>query len=486
MADGQDGARHDFYTLPSKLDVFISYNQADEEIARKIGTYLESKKIDKRNINVFFAPWNIRPASNFVNEIDDGLAKANFFVLVLSPDALEAEWPTAERAASLLSDPSGRMHKIIPVLAKSCKIPPLLAFRDWIDLRDRSKFETGMVKIFCAISGKPLPRGTNLRSNVVNESGVSTLLMENKASEPDILDEQLHTNLFPVTHLPLVIWSAPTTFRQKSDIFKKLKGNMPSFILRENRLYTFANLSKKDNKLRLVINKIGITSANIKEWLNDKNKSRWLVDLLGSEAAQFCRNMGLYFDKTGKQFYGDINKISNEKFSWTPHVREGKRRLIIPYTKRDRETGEEITYYYRHRAVGLRFQILGSELFLWIEPGWEFSTNGSILIKGKRRSILNTKLQSRRRNDVEFDEMRFWAWILSDGTKIKMGSGDVMIEIDSKPLLFKISCGVYGDNKPIPDITKVPPLLVEEDGTESIATDAELDEDVKEVSYYDV
>ena len=77
----------------SKPDVFISYNQADEEIARKIGTYLENKKIDKRNINVFFAPWNIMPASNFVNEIDDGLATAKFFVLVLSPDALEAEWP---------------------------------------------------------------------------------------------------------------------------------------------------------------------------------------------------------------------------------------------------------------------------------------------------------------------------------------------------------------------------------------------------------
>ena len=82
--------------------------------------------------------------------------------------------------------------------------------------------------------------------------------------------------------------------------------------------------------------------------------------------------------------------------------------------------------------------------------------------------------------------MRFWAWILSDGTKIKMGSGDVMIEIDSKPLLFNISYGIYGDNKPTPDIVKVPPSLVEEDGTESIITDAELDRDVKEVSYCDV
>lgn len=470
----------------SQLDVFISYNQADEEIAKKIGSYLESKKINERNINVFFAPWNIRPASNFVNEIDAGLAKAKFFVLVLSPAALEAEWPIAERAASLLTDPSGRLCKVIPVLAKSCNIPPLLAFRNWIDLRESSKFATGMIKMLCAIRGEPLPRGINTRYNTAGESGASTLHIENKASEPDKIDERLHTNLFPVTQLPPVVWSAPTMFLQKHDIYKKLNGKVPSFILREQRLYTFSKLREKTNKLRQVIDRIGIRSTDIKEWFNDVNKSRWLVDLLGSETARFCRNRGLYFDKTGKQFYGDIKVISNEKFSWIPHVRKGNRGLIIPYIKKDRETGEEITHYYRHRAVGLRFQILGNKLFLWIEPGWEFSIDGSILIKGKRRSVLNTRLQSRRRNDVEFDEMRFWAWILSDGAKIKMGVGDAVIEIDSRPLFFKTSYGIYGDNKLIPATTEVPPPLVEDGDTESIITDMELDKDVEDVSYCDV
>src|SRR6185437_191435 len=115
-------------------DVFISYNIADEEIAKKIGTFLESEKIGERNIQVFLAPWDIKHGDNFIKKIDEGLSKAKFFALVLSPEALEADWPTAERAASLLSDPSGRIGRVIPILSNSCSVPPLLAIRTWVDL----------------------------------------------------------------------------------------------------------------------------------------------------------------------------------------------------------------------------------------------------------------------------------------------------------------------------------------------------------------
>jgi hypothetical protein len=84
------------------------------------------------------------------------------------------------------------------------------------------------------------------------------------------------------------------------------------------------------------------------------------------------KNIGLYFDRTSKQFYGDRRKITGEKFSWTAHVRKGKRGLIIPYTKIKANTGENITYFYRHHEIDLRFIILGNELFLQIEPRWEF------------------------------------------------------------------------------------------------------------------
>ena len=465
-----------------EIDVFTSYNTADEEIAKKIGEYLENQKIGERSIRVFFAPWDVKPAKNFIDKIDEGLEKAKFFALVLSPEALQAEWPTAERAASLLSDPSGRMGRVIPILVKSCKVPPLLAIRNWIDLREKSKFKIEMERMLCTIRGVPLPRGgPSAGSQRVVESGPSILILENKASEPDKVEESLHSNLFPITKIPSIIWKAPTIFWEKSAVYAKFGNLLSPFILREKHIFTFSNLSEETNLLRLAVDTHKIESLNLKDWFDDENKRRWLIDLLASETKKFCKNIGLYFDRTGKQFYGDKRVITNEKFSWTPHVRKGKRSLIIPYTKTNEDTGEEITFFYRHRAVGLRFIILGNELFLQIEPGWEFSIDGSILIKGKRRSVLNTRLISRIKNDVEFDEMRFWAWLLSDGVKITMGSDYAPIEINFKPLAFKTSSGIFGDRKPIPEVVEEPPPLVDEDDqSEAVIADEELDEDVEE------
>ena len=112
-----------------------------------------------------------------------------------------------------------------------------------------------------------------------------------------------------------------------------------------------------------------------------------------------------------------------------------------------------------------------------------FSKDGSILIQGEKRGVLNTKLKSRIKNDVEFDEMRFWAWILSDGTKITMGFDRATIEVDSKPLSFKTTSGVYEITKPIPNTIKEPPPLVDEEDLESVSAYEEMYGDVKENSH---
>lgn len=445
-------------------DVFISYNSADEQIARKIVDRLEKEKIGERNIKVFFAPWDIKKGENFIAKVDEGLGKAKYFALVLSPEALEAEWPTAERAAALLKDPSGRLGRVIPILVKPCKVPPLLAIRNWIDMREKSNFKTEIQKLIHTIKGEPLPRGTssNFGKHVIMESGPSTLIQINKSSDPDQVNENLHSNLYPVTKISSVVWKAPTNMWEKKAVYAQLGNSIPPFILREKYLFTFSPLNDQKNPLRFVIDTKNIESEKIEKWFSDEDKARWLIDLLGSETRNFCKNLGLYFDYTSKQFYGDMKIITNESFSWTPHVRTSKRGLIIPYIKESKETGIPTTYFYRHRAFGLRFLILGKELFLQIDPGWEYSTDGSILIQGRRRSILNTKLRSRLRNDVEFDEMRFWAWLISDGKKIVMGSDSARIEVDARPLMFKTSAGIYGDTKIIPEMITEPPALVEE------------------------
>ena len=73
------------------------------------------------------------------------------------------------------------MGKIIPILVKPCRIPPLLAIRSWIDLRDASKFKTEMQKMLCTVKEEPLPRGEiSLGAKIVVESKAATSLTTTK------------------------------------------------------------------------------------------------------------------------------------------------------------------------------------------------------------------------------------------------------------------------------------------------------------------
>src|SRR5437660_1500749 len=114
-------------------DVFISYHHTDEKDARKLESKIKNDTIGGKSLRVFIAPWTIQPGQNFVTIIEDALARATFVLLILSPEALKADWPTAERAAAILSDPAGRLGRVIPVLLKPCKLPPLLSFRQYVD-----------------------------------------------------------------------------------------------------------------------------------------------------------------------------------------------------------------------------------------------------------------------------------------------------------------------------------------------------------------
>ena len=398
-----------------------------------------------------------------MKKLTRGLQKQTFLRLFYHQMLYKPSGPTAERVASLLRDPSGRMGKIIPIVAKPCKIPPLLSIRNWIDLRDLSKFNTEMEKMICRIKGYPLPRGESLSATEIVPESVSPQFQTNLSSEPDQISESLYTNLFPITKFPSIIWSATTQFQNKRDVYKLLGDEISSFIFREGRLYTFSNLELNSNKLRRIIDTDEIRSINVRSWFRNTDKSRWLIYLLASETRKFCKKLGLYFDSTGKKYYGDKKIVTSKKFTWIAHVRKGQRGLIIPYQKFDRHIGKETTYFYRHRAVKLRFQILGDTLFLQIDPSWVFSTDGSILIQSEQRSILNTRLRSHMKNDAEFAEMRFWAWVLSNENIIRIDSEDVVIEASTTPLLFKADCGVYGDYKPIPATNYEPPPLVDED-----------------------
>jgi hypothetical protein len=117
-------------TVPDVVwDYFISYTKADQEWARWVLWVLE------QNGYTCFAQFaNIPPASDFVQQMNDGLRRSRQVIAVLSPDYLRSEFATSELNAALGSDPIGRERKLIPVRVRPCQLDGMLATRVYVDL----------------------------------------------------------------------------------------------------------------------------------------------------------------------------------------------------------------------------------------------------------------------------------------------------------------------------------------------------------------
>jgi len=445
--DGPDGI----------VDAFISFQSADEAFAKKLAEGIEAYPRNGQRLKVFFSPWDITPGDNIVEKINQGLERSRFFILILSPQALQADWPTAERAAAIYADPSGRLGRVLTVLRQPCRIPPLLRFRHYLDFRKDSRFDAELTRLLCVLTGEPMPRGCTpldlyraVSQKKPDERG-SPLTGLAESWKPDPVNEDICCNLFPAKSLPSKVWSAPCFVTDPIPRYFEPEVIIPPHILREKRLYTFVDLSREDNAFSGVVENYDVKSIDTTEWGADEVHSRMLVELLGWGLDKHCRKLGLYFDDTGERYYYDKDVVLKE-VKWAPSKRRVSKELVIQYKE-----------YWAHRAVQPEFHVIGNLVFLKINTGWTFTYDGYRPIQNTLRSTLSTKFLAKQKNEPNFREARFWAWFFSeDGKTIKMDFGGTRVEVDANPLSTQVTGGVFGDYTELSIMTSGPPKIFEE------------------------
>jgi hypothetical protein len=99
-------------------EVFLSHSHKDKAVTKKLADELR-----RHGIAAWYSERNIAGAQQWLDEIGAALERCDWFIIVLTPDAVKSKWVKREVTAALTDDRYN--ERIIPLLVKTCEIKQL-------------------------------------------------------------------------------------------------------------------------------------------------------------------------------------------------------------------------------------------------------------------------------------------------------------------------------------------------------------------------
>ena len=103
------------------MHIFLSHNQADKDVARRLGSNLLITGAE-----VWFDEWEVSAGDSLPGKIGEGLAEFDTFVLLWSANAARSDWVRAELEAAFTRRMDDGSLRIIPIRLDDTEAPTLL------------------------------------------------------------------------------------------------------------------------------------------------------------------------------------------------------------------------------------------------------------------------------------------------------------------------------------------------------------------------
>ncbi|MCA9627287.1 MAG: toll/interleukin-1 receptor domain-containing protein [Myxococcales bacterium] len=420
-------------------DLFICHNGADKDWAKELGARVEAEQWNGRNLTVFLDEWDIDIGANILLKLDEALASCRFLAVLMSPEMIGSEWCKLEYTAILADDPTNRRGRLIPIRLRDfhrtngerLDVPPILRGLNHLDFRKKDEFERVFPRLLAKLRGEPPPRGRPKRERVAPEA-LTPALPEGR-EEPDPHPEGLLSNLLPLTSIPKSVWSAPTHLRLKSDL--RDRPHLPPFILREERLYAFTDLLGKDGAFEPEIDTSDVRQHSVIAWQNDPVRWRWFVELLNLALRDHLWPE-VQFDREHRRYWFVPQADTSVKLKWGA----GTKRTVV------RAPNKGTSGSWIHHAAELRFETIGSSVFLSVNPTYVFTTDGRTPVPRDAIRPLAAQWGGRERNGTILRHVLMWADVVTKGKKVcQILAGDQHIEITRLPATVETPVGLAGD-----------------------------------------
>jgi hypothetical protein len=438
-------------------DVYLCYNSADRDWVKTLGEQLESETIDglptSRRLRVFFDLWDIDSGESLIQKMNEGMKKSRYVATVLSPEFMNAPWPTFEWTHIVTLDPMNAQKRLIPLLRRDVsrdgkeRIDLCAPFRGlkYHDFRYDEDFARVFRALVRRIRGQPQERGA-LRPPLAGVVPILALDDTGESWRPDKVEEVLLSNLLPVESLPAQIWSAETEARKKSDVLALLE-HPPGFILKEERLYTFENLKSTTALLRKAVNLQTISEPIAStEWLLHDDRRNWLMNLLNRCLAQHLSRLAIKQERRGRYFFRPKDGGSR---MWQ---NVGDRRREVAARKPNQGgTG----FFWVHHAARIRFRRIGERVFLQLEPTYLFTSDGETPLEGQSTGRLSMMWGGRQKNVDILRNFIFWARAMARSQQsLSVETGGSPVIVSAVAATTKMNIGIEGETVQIGSLSK--------------------------------
>jgi hypothetical protein len=355
----------------------------------------------------------------------------------LSPEFFDSGWANFEWTDQVALDPTNATGRIIPLFFREVSIdgkrriefPAPFTTLNRIDFRRTDDFEAQFSELIRVLRGWPKERGTTSAPTVMQPPMSQLSSGAHAYAFPSATPELLISNLLTLEGIPSNIWSGETTVRKPSEIWEKVQTK-DGFILRDKRLFTFANITDELCPLR-----VGVDSTTIGKpedtsaWIDDVDKRRNLIALLNDCVKQHARERRIGKDEKGRfYFWPVLDRSDGAEDSPTPQTRyyqlPGDAKLRAVAAKKISPTDNSI--FWVHYAARVKVELLGSTFFLRIEPTYIFTKDGRQPLDGKSVGRLSIQWSGKQQNPDVLRAVLFWSHVLSDGRpqiRIPVGGG---------------------------------------------------------------
>lgn len=424
-------------------DLFVSHSSADTPWVEALVKRLRLEIVGGHPLRVFYSGWDLDPGQNFVLGLQKGLQSSQFVAVVLSPDSIQSGWVDREWTTTVLSDPSGRAGRLIPLFLKDCDIPLLLRALQYIDFRQSSKFESSYQRLLRRIQGTTQAKDNPPAARFTRPALPLSVTVLRESTEPDNTTENLELNLFPLREYPQSWFRATAKGKSLRDIAAVLpKGTNHPFLLREGEVISFQDLSERTHPLTSMVLVHTAREESARQILVEEKARAWFIELLNRCITGFLANKGVRFDADHDRYY----------FLPPPEGEIREQEWSSPYRKSKRKVAEAIKseggalLRWEHRAAYIRFIDMDGMIYLNIDPTWYFTKDGREQFDHAMATALTVKRMYRESNGMVRNDVLFWVSFLSqEGHSIKLGTGSQPVIISKSPMTFSLPVGLDWD-----------------------------------------